>query len=72
MPPEKLLLLQIDESDARGNVLRAKLALLEGREGDLPTNRRMLKERIRQYEAAISRLQEAVSTPESPADQPQQ
>ncbi len=55
-----LLRLQIDESDARGNVLRAQLALAECRPLGRPLCERMLQERRQQYERAKERLEAAM------------
>ena len=55
-----LLRLQIDESDARGNVLRAQLGVAECRTQELPTRQRMLRERERQWEQARARLEAAM------------
>lgn len=52
-----MLRLLIDESDARGDLYRAKLAILEGRKSDLALNRRMLKEREKQHGDALARLE---------------
>ena len=54
-----LLRLLIDESDARGNVLRAQLALAECRPLGRPLRERMLQERREQWERAKARLEAA-------------
>jgi len=55
-----LLRLLIDESDARGNVLRAQLALAECRPLGRPLRERMLQERREQYERAKEKLEAAM------------
>ena len=55
-----LIRLQIDESDARGNVLRAQLALAECRPLARPLRERMLRERRQQYERAKEKLEAAM------------
>lgn len=54
-----ILRLQIDESDARGNVLRAQLAVAEARPQARPLCERMLRERREQWERAKARLEAA-------------
>lgn len=55
-----LLRLQIDESDARGNLLRAQLAVAEARPQARPLCERMLREREQQYERAKEKLEAAM------------
>ena len=55
-----LLRLQIDASDAHGNLLRAQLALAECRPLARPLRERMLREREQQYERAKERLEAAM------------
>ena len=54
-----ILRLQIDESDAHGNLLRAQLAVAEARPQARPLCERMLREREQQYERAKARLEAA-------------
>ena len=54
-----LLRLQIDASDAYGNLLRAQLAVAEARPQARPLCERMLREREQQYERAKQRLEAA-------------
>lgn len=61
-----LLRLLIDESDARGNLYRAQLSILEGRKSDLAVNRRMLKEREKQHADALAKLETALSASTDP------
>ena len=55
-----LLRLQIDASDAYGNLLRAQLAVAEARPQARPLCERMLREREQQYERAKARLEAAM------------
>jgi hypothetical protein len=55
-----MIRLQIDESDARGNLLRAQLALAECRPRSRPLCERMLRERQEQWERAKGRLEAAM------------
>lgn len=54
-----MIRLQIDESDARGNFLRAQLALAEAPPRSRPLCERMLREREQQWERAKERLEAA-------------
>lgn len=56
-----LLRLQIDASDAHGNLLRAQLAVAEARPQGRPLCERMLREREQQWERAKERLEAAMS-----------
>lgn len=55
-----ILRLQIDASDAYGNLLRAQLAVAEARPQARPLRERMLQEREQQYERAKARLDAAM------------
>lgn len=55
-----LLRLQIDASDAYGNLLRAQLAVAECRPQARPLCERMLREREQQYERAKEKLEAAM------------